>query len=136
MPTLDIKCLISGRETGGSIAVFEETVEPGAGPPRHIHRQQLEIFHVITGTIQFEIDGERSEVAAGGAAVVPAGKIHAFRNSGEKPALIHFELIPAGDSEEAFEKLAAVEVADMPAFFERYGMDLVGPPLGSDARTR
>ncbi len=51
MPKFDIKCLVSSAQTGGAISVFEETTEPGKGPPRHIHKEQMEIFHVISGTL-------------------------------------------------------------------------------------
>lgn len=129
MPTFDIKCLVSGKDTAGAVAVFEEIVAPGAGPPRHIHRQQIEIFHVISGAIRFEIDGVPTDVGAGGAAAVPAGAVHTFKNVGDEPATIHFELMPADTSEEAFARLASEEIADPPSFFDHYGMDLVGPPL-------
>ena len=129
MDKLDIKCIVSGAETDGSIAVFEEVVPPGWGPPRHTHREQIEIFHIIEGTIKFDVAGETFEREAGAAAVVPAGVVHAFRNVGVEPALIHFELIPALKSEESFDRLASETIADVEAFFDEYGMDLAGPPL-------
>ncbi|MFT7488330.1 MAG: quercetin dioxygenase-like cupin family protein, partial [Candidatus Promineifilaceae bacterium] len=65
MTELNIKCLISGKDTDGRIAVFEEIVAPGAGPPRHTHRTQVEVFHVIEGTLRFEIGGETKDVGSG-----------------------------------------------------------------------
>ena len=130
MEKLDMKCIVSGNETDGKIAVFEEIVPPGSGPPRHTHRAQLEVFHVIEGGIQFEVNGELFERGTGAAAVVPAGAVHAFRNIGAVPAVIHFEMLPAGDSEEAFRRIATGEIGDVEAFFDKYGMDLCGPPLG------
>ena len=129
MSELNIKCIISGSETSGSVSVFKEIVDPGIGPPRHTHREQNEIFHVINGTIRFEIDGVMSELEAGGSALVQAGTVHAFRNIGDQPAVIHFEMLPSGNSEEAFDLLVNGEIEDAPAFFDKYGMDLVGPPL-------
>jgi hypothetical protein len=69
------------------------------------------------------------ERSAGAAAVVPAGAVQAFRNIGETPTEIHFELLPAGDSEEAFALMVRGEIGDVDAFFDKYGMDLAGPPL-------
>ncbi|MFT5468026.1 MAG: quercetin dioxygenase-like cupin family protein [Verrucomicrobiales bacterium] len=134
MPNLDIKCIIPGQDTNGQVAVFEEVVDPGIGPPRHTHRNQFEIFHIIEGMIRFEIDGVVSEHGAGAAAVVPAGAVHAFRNIGTEAATIHFEMIPAGKSEEAFERIAAEgdSIEDVAAFFDQYDMDLCGPPLDGD----
>ena len=129
MDKLDIKCIISGNETDGKVAVFEEIVPPGFGPPRHTHRNQLEVFHVIEGSIQFEVNGELFERGAGAAAVVPAGAVHAFRNIGATPAVIHFEMLPAGESEEAFDRMVTGQIGELDAFFDKYGMDLSGPPL-------
>lgn len=129
MEKLDIKCLISGGETDGKVAVFEEVVAPGSGPPRHTHRSQAEIFHILEGCLRFEVNGESFERKAGATAFVPAGAVHTFRNIGTTPAVIHFEMLPAGDSEEAFDLMVRGEIADIDAFFDKYGMDLAGPPL-------
>ena len=93
----------------------------------------MEIFHIIEGTLKFELNGVRSEAGPGGSVLIPAGAVHAFRNAGSTPAKIHFELLPAGSSEEAFERLVAGDVDDVEAFFDRYQMDLAGPPLEADA---
>ncbi len=129
MPKLDIRCLISGRQTEGRTAVFEEIVDPGTGPPLHRHFEQVEIFHVIEGKLLFEVDGERIEREAGGTAVVPAGAAHSFRNIGEEKATIHYELLPALNSEEFFERILAAEAGDPESLFRKYGQELVGPPL-------
>ena len=129
MENLDIKCIISGTETDGKMAVFKEIVPSGFGPPRHTHRNQLEVFHIIEGSIQFEVNGELFERGSGAVAVVPAGAVHAFRNIGTMPAVIHFEMLPAGDSEEAFDRMVTGDIGDVEAFFDDYGMDLSGPPL-------
>ena len=129
MDKLDIRCIVSGDQTDGAVAVYEEIVAPGGGPPRHTHREQLEVFHVLEGTIRFEVSGETFECQAGSAAAVPAGAVHAFKNVGEQPAKIHFELIPALESEDAFKRLTSEVIDDVGAFFDEYGMDLAGPPL-------
>ncbi len=129
MENLNIKCIISGDETNGKLAIFEEIVAPGSGPPRHTHRNQMEIFHVIEGRLEFEVNGELFERKAGAVAVVPVGAVHAFRNVGATPAVIHFEMLPAEDSEEAFALMVNSKIDDVAAFFDKYGMDFAGPPL-------
>ena len=129
MEKLDIKCLVSGEQTDGKIAVFEEIVQPNIGPPRHTHRSQLEIFHIIKGTLEFELDGNRSMHGEGDTIVIPAGAVHAFRNIDPEAARIHFEFLPAGKSEEGFRRLVNEDISDPNAFFDEYDMDLVGPPL-------
>lgn len=129
MTPFNIKCLISSAQTEGRVAVFEEKVAPHSGPPLHTHENQTEVFHIISGRIQFELEGERFDVGPGGTAVIPAGKTHSFKNPTDQEATIHFELLPAGKSEAFFEKLVAGEFDDIPVFFEEHGLKLMGPPL-------
>lgn len=129
MDKLDIKCLISSNETAGRVSVFEEVVAPNSGPPLHTHESQLEIFHVISGHIQFELDGKRIDVLAGGTATIPPGKPHTFINKSEEASVIHFELLPSGSSETFFEGLVSGDVHDLPKFFEEHGLKLLGPPI-------
>ena len=41
---------LSGAETGGQLAVLEETLPPGPGPPLHSHPEG-ETFHVLEGEL-------------------------------------------------------------------------------------
>ena len=129
MNPFNIKCLISGEETQGRLATFEEIVAPHSGPPLHTHEDQIEVFHIISGSIVFELEGDRFTVDAGGTAVIPAGKTHSFTNATDQEAVIHFELLPAGKSEVFFEKLVAGDFEEIPVFFEEHGLKLMGPPL-------
>ena len=129
MDKLDIKCLISETMTGGRVSVFEEVVAPNSGPPLHTHENQLEIFHVITGHIQFELEGERIDVFPGGTALIPPGKPHAFINRSKEESIIHFELLPSSSSEQFFEKLVSGRFEDLPELFETHGLKLLGPPI-------
>ena len=126
---MDIKCIISGKETGGKVSVFEEIVAPESGPPLHTHEHQIEIFHVIKGHIQFELEGKRIDVHAGGTATIPQGKPHSFINKSREPSVIHFELLPSGSSEVFFNDFLAGNFDDLPGFFEKHGLKLLGPPL-------
>lgn len=72
----------STHETNG--AYFETRIEIGTttgdAPPLHIHPQAEESYHVISGVLEVNLDGEWTKVPAGGTYVVPAGKAHTFRN--------------------------------------------------------
>lgn len=55
--TLDIK--ISASDTGGDLAVFEQTGHtPKGGPPLHIHPYQDEWFFVLEGDYLFQIGAD------------------------------------------------------------------------------
>ena len=129
MNKFKIKCLVSAKETEGRVSVFQEVVASGVGPPLHTHEEQLEIFHVITGHIQFEVEGERIDVFSGGTATIPPGKKHAFINKSEEESIIHFELLPSGSSEPFFQRLVSGNFDDLPTFFEEHGLKLLGPPI-------
>ncbi len=53
-----MKVLLSGSESNGLQEIFEDIVEPGVGPPRHIHHEQDETFIFLEGTFDVEIDGK------------------------------------------------------------------------------
>ena len=46
---ITLRVLIPGRATGGTVAMFEDIVQPSIGPPRHIHTEQDETFFVEEG---------------------------------------------------------------------------------------
>lgn len=129
MDKLNIKCLSSGKFTDGKVSVFEEIVAPHSGPPLHTHENQFEIFHVISGHIQFELEGKRIDVHSGGSFVISPGKMHSFINKSDKESVIHFELLPSGNSEQFFEKLTSGDFEDIAMLFEEHGLKLLGPPL-------
>jgi quercetin dioxygenase-like cupin family protein len=124
--------LLSSESTNGMMAAFEEVTTPGGGPPLHVHHDQLEVFHVIKGRHRFVVDGLETVAEAGACLVVPMGAAHAFQNISAEEGILHFELLPAGGSEEFFRKLVAgdFDSADVAGFFQTHGIDLVGPPLG------
>ena len=72
---------IKGRE------VLQARVDfaPGASFPRHKHPGE-EIIYVLTGAIEYEVDGKPVIVKAGDVLFVPDGVVHAARNIGSEPA--------------------------------------------------
>ena len=54
---ITFRVLLSGTQTGGTHAVFEDIVQPGVGPGRHIHHEQDETFLFEEGDFDVEIDG-------------------------------------------------------------------------------
>lgn len=129
MNTFKIKCIISGRDTDGKVSVFEEAVAAKSGPPLHTHETQHEIFHIISGDLQFEVDGKRVDLVAGGSIHVPPGVPHTFVNKSGTESIIHFELLPSGNSEQFFDKLVAGDFTDPEELFAQHGLKILGPPI-------
>ena len=62
----------------------EGFVEPGAGPPLHVHFWQDEGFRVVSGRLGYQLAGsEPKYLGPGEEAVFPAGVAHRFWNAGE-----------------------------------------------------
>jgi len=51
-----------------------------SGPPAHSHDDEDEIIEVVSGRLHFEMDGKKSELAAGDTVSLKAGTVHGFRN--------------------------------------------------------
>jgi mannose-6-phosphate isomerase-like protein (cupin superfamily) len=126
-----IATLLSAEATQGLMAAFEETTTPGGGPPLHRHRDQLEVFHVIKGRHRFVVDGVETIAEPGACLVVPIGATHTFQNITTEEGILHFELLPAANSEDFFRRIAAgdFDPEKVAEFFDAYGIVLAGPPL-------
>jgi mannose-6-phosphate isomerase-like protein (cupin superfamily) len=57
-------------------SLAEATLEPGQATERHYHGRTEEIYFVLEGSGELEIDGERRQVGAGDAALIPPRAWH------------------------------------------------------------
>lgn len=57
-------------------SLAEAALEPGQSTQRHFHRQSEEIYVVLDGEGDLEIDGETRRVGPGDAALIPPGAWH------------------------------------------------------------
>jgi mannose-6-phosphate isomerase-like protein (cupin superfamily) len=63
-------------------SLAEATLEPGQTTQRHFHRRSEEIYVVLEGDGELEIDGEIRRVGSGDAALIPPGAWHEIRAAG------------------------------------------------------
>lgn len=77
--------LVSG-ETNGQFLLAEVEVEPGYGPPPHVHTREDEIFLVQSGQFEFWIDGTTTRVGPGTVVFAPRNIPHTFRGAGDGTA--------------------------------------------------
>jgi len=120
----------SSQETDGGMFIIEHTNLVAGGPPLHKHPHQEEWFYVMEGEVLFQLGDERKRLRSGESVLGPRNIPHTFSAIGEKPGRMLIAFTPAGKME-AFLRVTAVPnppVQDA-AFFRRYGMELVGPPL-------
>ena len=132
---ITLKVLLSGSQTNGSQAVFEDIVEPGIGPGRHVHHEQDETFFFLEGRFDVEVAGVLHHMEPGDVAYVPRGTVHAFKNVGEVPGRVRYVFSPAGTVEEMFRSFfAALQEGEltmeaMARISLDHGQEFVGPPL-------
>ncbi len=70
-------------ETDGELVLIDTTVAPDAFvAAEHIHPYQSGRFEVLSGEVEFKLDGEIVVARAGDVVMVEAGAAHQFRNIG------------------------------------------------------
>lgn len=75
-----------GHALGSGLALVGGSLEPRQdGPPEHVHRRLVEIFHVVEGTLRLHSCGAHVDVAVGGTASVPVGVPHTYSNPHDAP---------------------------------------------------
>ena len=104
-PGVETRMLVSARNGAAQLCIFEQWVAPGVGAPTHSHPVE-EVLTVREGEAEMWIDEQRVIVPAGQSLIVPAGRQHGFRNSGNTTLHLHavlaspvFEATPEGAAE-------------------------------------
>ena len=80
--------LVSARKGAAQLCIFEQWIAPGAGAPTHAHPVE-EVLTVREGEAEMWIGEERAIVTAGQSLIVPAGRLHGFRNCGTTTLHVH-----------------------------------------------
>jgi quercetin dioxygenase-like cupin family protein len=80
-----VRFLKTSAETDGEYVLIETTVAPeGFVAAEHVHPHQSERFEVLSGEVEFKLDGKTVVARAGDAVTVEPGAAHRFRNIGEE----------------------------------------------------
>lgn len=125
----------AGADTGDQLAVLELPTESGLGPPLHVHKVEDEWFYVLEGEHEFQVAGKGFRVAPGDSIFAPRLVPHTWRNVSARPGKMLCVAVPVGQLEEFFQELSVLASSDpanvgaRKALFEKYDMQIVGPPL-------
>jgi mannose-6-phosphate isomerase-like protein (cupin superfamily) len=99
------RMVISAANGATQLCVFEQWVAPGKGAPSHSHTVE-EVLTVREGEAEMWLAEKRMMVRAGQSLIVPAGRLHGFRNAGTGTLHVHailaspiFEMTPEGANE-------------------------------------
>ena len=113
---LELRFLRSKEETGGSLDLFEMTVQPSARMPvAHHHESWDETVYGLAGETTWRVDGSDIALAPGETLFIRRGVVHAFRNDGREPATCLCILTPGVLGPGYFRELAALVAAGAPA---------------------
>lgn len=74
-------------EAGAALhqSLAEATLDPGGATQRHYHARTEEIYVLLEGEAEMEIDGDSARVGPGDAVLIPAGAWHQIRATGSAP---------------------------------------------------
>lgn len=80
-----------------NLDVHVNYLEPGSGPgPRHYHEEAENVYIVLGGVIEVEIEGEVHRLQPNQVAFIPPGLIHSTSNPGAETATFIEIYAPAG----------------------------------------
>jgi mannose-6-phosphate isomerase-like protein (cupin superfamily) len=127
---------LTGADTNGQYSVIEAKSPPGAFVPPHAHGREDEVFYVVEGTFDFDLDGRKVLAEPGAFVHVPKGVMHGFKNVGTTTARM-FDCHTPGGFEAFFHELGAecldeakgpppmpADMGSVVAIFRKHGMTM------------
>jgi mannose-6-phosphate isomerase-like protein (cupin superfamily) len=134
----------TARSTGGAFGLWESIVPPGASPALHVHRREDESFWVLEGEVTMVCGDRRITAGPGSLTFLPRGIPHTFVVEGEQPAHLLTLATPGGVERYFAEAGRPAEGPGLPPpgppdipllerVGERFGLEIVGPPLAPRA---
>ena len=88
------KFLLTAEQSEGRFSIVDETFYPGMNSsPGHRHTFHSEVFYVISGSMEWTVDGKTQVLGPGDLVYIPPNALHYTRVLGEDPvhALMLFE---------------------------------------------
>jgi mannose-6-phosphate isomerase-like protein (cupin superfamily) len=95
---------LCGVPAGGTSrhSVAEATLEPGQATERHYHGESEEVYFILEGEGDMEVDGDSATVCAGDAIPISPGAWHTLRNTGGGPLRLLCTCAPPYRHEDTF----------------------------------
>src|SRR5690348_3741474 len=95
-PGRDLVFKVTGDDTGCAFDYFVVEVAPHGGPPLHVHHEQEESLHVLSGRFKVRVGDDEQVVERGGFVFMPSGLPHAFLNLTDEVAEVVVVYTPGG----------------------------------------
>jgi quercetin dioxygenase-like cupin family protein len=107
---LDVRFLVTGDDSTGSVAVFEVFIpkQQRLMAPAHSHDHYEETIYGISGVSTWTVAGKPIDVGPGQALCIPRGAVHRFDNHGSEDAKALCVITPAAIGPQYFRESAEV----------------------------
>lgn len=126
-------------QTGGQLAVMEQTARRGFSPPRHVHHREDTALMVLDGHLTVDIDGAVQTLPAGGFVWLPRDAPHTFRVDSDEARFLEL-ITPAGFESYHLDTSDPAPSRTLPPEGEPdigrliggiapYGAEILGPPM-------
>jgi quercetin dioxygenase-like cupin family protein len=136
---LAVRFLVTGENSGGTVAVFEMVVPAGQRlmAPAHSHDHYEETFYGIEGVLTWTVDGKLVNTGQGQALCIPRGAVHRFDNNSTEDVKGLCVITPAAIGPMYFLEMAEVVSAgaggppdrvQMLEIMRRHGLTPSSPP--------
>jgi mannose-6-phosphate isomerase-like protein (cupin superfamily) len=130
----------TAASTGGAFGLVESLIAPGFSPPLHVHHREDESFWVLEGEVSMRCGDRTFRAAAGSFVFLPRDVPHTFVVEGDTPARMLTLLTPGGGEgvfidggrpaeHEGLPPETPPDIDALKRVSERYGAEIVGPPL-------
>jgi len=141
---LEVRFLLTGDDSTGSVAVFEVFIPNGQRlmAPAHSHDHYEETIYGISGVSTWTVDGKPIDVGPGQALCIPRGAVHRFDNNGSQDVKALCVITPAAIDPRYFRESAEVinaaaggppDRAKMVEIMRRHGLTPAPPPAQDKA---
>ena len=109
---LEIRFLLEGAATAGSLAMFEFDVPANARVPiAHSHDAYEETIYGLKGVLAWTVEGRVHNVGPGEVLCIPRGAVHRFDNTSGVDATMLAVVTPGVLSPDYFRELAVIAAA-------------------------
>lgn len=128
-----VRLRVSRTQTNGAYTMLDYYAPAKFGPPRHVHRQDDELFLIVAGSVLIWTPDEVQTAEAGDTVFLPRGKEHTWKGYGDDP--IHLQVIVSPGEFECFipkivqQRLTAEDIEALTRVADEAGMDITGPPI-------
>jgi quercetin dioxygenase-like cupin family protein len=127
---------LSGKQTGGALALLEDRLPAGRASPFHVHRNEDETFYLLEGSMTFYNGSSKFTAGPGTTVFLPRNVPHGFR--ADTPGRLLILTTPAGFDAfvaEAGEPAASLVIpppkepdfAKLTTLAAKYAIEILGP---------